>query len=121
MKIEEPLSIRLLINENDMNLPTSKLDVSCIHFQILMDILLRVRSNNEDIHELFSRCKKEYKGNENRLAILREFQYNYTSSVATQWYMYRPLLQKILNKAFYTENVDILYLFRPLIRDIFYQ
>ena len=121
MKIEEPLSIKPLINEDHMHLPTSKLDDSCIHFQILMDILLRIRSNNEDINELFCLCKKEYKGNKNHLAILREFQYNYTSSVATQWYMYRPLLQKILNKAFYTENIDILYLFRSLIRDIFYQ
>ncbi|CAF4595213.1 unnamed protein product [Rotaria sp. Silwood1] len=121
MKIEEPLSIKPLNVDDEINLPTKKLDESCIYFQTLIDILLRIRSNGEDINELFYLCKKEYKGNRNHLALLREFQQNYSSNAAVQWYIHRPFLQKILNKAFQLENIDILYLFRSFIRDIYHQ
>ncbi|CAF0765907.1 unnamed protein product [Rotaria sordida] len=118
MKIEEPLTIKPLNVDDEMNLSTAKLDESSIYFQILIDILLRIRSNSEDINQLLSLCKKEYRGNKNHLAILREFQHNYSANTAVQWYTHRPFLQKILNKAFQLENIDILYLFRPVIRDI---
>ncbi|CAF3251627.1 unnamed protein product, partial [Rotaria sp. Silwood2] len=121
MKIEEPLSIKPLNVNDDINISTTKLDESCIYFQIFIDILLRIRSNEEDINEFFYLCKKEYKGNKNHLATLREFEHNYSSNTAIQWFIHRPFLQKILNKAFQLENIDIIYLFRPFIRDICYQ
>lgn len=115
------MTIKPLKAEDEPSLSTAKLDDSCIHFQILMDTLLRIRSNEEDINELLSLCKKEYKGNKSQLGILREFQHNYSANAAVEWYMYRPFLQKILNRALHIENIDLLYLFRPFIRDICHQ
>ncbi|CAF3372980.1 unnamed protein product [Rotaria socialis] len=121
MKIEEPLPIKSLNGDDENNLSITKLDISCINFQILIDILLRIRSNDEDINDLLHFCKKEYKGNKSHLTMIREFQHNYSANAALDWYIHRPFLQKILNKAFQLENIDILYVFRPFIRDICHQ
>jgi tetratricopeptide (TPR) repeat protein len=121
MKIEEPLSIKLVNIDRNTDLPSIKFDDSGVHFQMLINILLRMRFNERDRNDLISLCKKEYKGNKNQLADIHEFQHTYSPNRALQWYIHKPFLQKILNKAFLMENVDIFYLFRSFIRDICHQ
>jgi tetratricopeptide (TPR) repeat protein len=121
MKIEEPLSIKLVNIDRNTDLPSIKFDDSGVHFQMLINILLRMRFNERDRNDLISLCKKEYKGNKNQLADIHEFQHTYSPNRALQWYIHKPFLQKILNKAFLMENIDIFYLFRSFIRDICHQ
>lgn len=86
-----------------------------------MDILLRMPFTNEDKSALEKTLKRIYKGNKTQVQELRAFQNHYSSSQALQWYIYKPFIQNVLSKAFLTENVEILYLFRSFIQDIFYE
>ena len=94
------------------DLSAIKFGDSGVHFQMLINILLRMRFNEKDRNDLISFCKKEYKGNKKQLDDIRDFQYTYSPTRALQWYIHTPFLQKILNKAFLKENIDIFYLFR---------
>lgn len=80
-----------------------------------------METNHIDKQQLISLCNNEYQGNSDQLAIVREFETKYTPKKALWWYSRESFLYKILNKALRTQNIDVLYLFRSIISDIYQQ
>jgi len=113
-KINEPLPITFFLTNNEHN----ELNDNFIYSQLLVDYLLHVKSIITDKKELISLCKDEYKGNENELNIIREFEADYSSDRAIWWYTRETFLYRLLNKAFRIQNFDLLLTFRFFIRDI---
>ena len=89
-----------------------------LHSQLLIDTLLRMKSNSTDKNELITICRQEYENNPNELTILDEFQKDYTADRALWWYTRESFLYRSLNKALRIQNIDLLYLFRFFMRDI---
>jgi len=71
-----------------------------------------------DMTNLISLCRHQYKGNKYQLNILREFQQNYSSNNAIWWFTRNKFISQILNKALKTQNLDLIFLFRFFIHDI---
>jgi tetratricopeptide (TPR) repeat protein len=113
-KINEPLPITFFLTNNENN----ELNDHFIYSQLLIDYLLNIKPTLTDEKELISLCKDEYKGNENELNIIREFEADYSSDRAIWWYTRETCLYRLLNKAFRIQNVDLLIIFRFFIRDI---
>jgi pentatricopeptide repeat protein len=113
-KINEPLPIIFFLTNNENN----ESNQYFIYSHLLIDYLLRIKSISTDEKELISLCKDEYKGNENELNILREFEADYSSDRAIWWYTRETFLYRLLNKAFRMQNLDLLLTFRFFIRDI---
>jgi tetratricopeptide (TPR) repeat protein len=113
-KINEPLPITFFLT----NTETSELNDHFIYSQLLIDYLLRIKPITTDEKELISLCKDEYKGNENELNIIREFEEQYSSDQALWWYTRETFVYRLLNKAFRIQNLDLLLIFRFFIRDI---
>jgi len=108
VKIEEPLSINLL-NGN------------FVHSLLLIDVLIRMKSIESDKQQLIQLCKKEYENNQKELVFVRGFEKDYRSDKALWWYTRDSFLCRMLNKALRVQNIDLLFLLRFVIGDIYQQ
>ena len=97
---------------------TTGLNGQFVHYQLLIDCLLRMKAVPTNRDELISLSKKQYKDNKNELAIVHEFEKDYSSDRALWWYTRESFLYRQLNKALRVQNIDSLFLFRFFIRDI---
>jgi tetratricopeptide (TPR) repeat protein len=118
-KIDESLSINIFnSNENGAGQSTSDLNGQFLHSQILIDCLIRIKSNSTDEKQLITLCKQQYQGNHSELKIVQEFEKDYSSERALWWYTRQSFLYRVTNKALRVQNIDLLYLLRFFIRDI---
>ena len=119
VKIEDPIVFNVLSTNCAVEQSTTGLNGQFLHSQLLIDVLLRLKSSEEPKQKLIKICEEQYKGNESQLVILREFQKTYSSQKALWWYSRESFLYKILNKALRVQNIDLLFLLRFLIHDIY--
>ena len=82
MQIEEsfPFNIFSLTDNSDQS--TTRLNGYFLYSLLLIDVLLRMKSVDTDKQQLISLCKNEYKGNNDQLAIVREYEQDYSSDKA---------------------------------------
>ena len=97
---------------------TTGLNGQFICAQLLIDCLLRIRATDNDRNELIHLANQEYKDNTNELDIIREFEKEYSPDRALWWYTRESFLYRQLNKALRMQNIDSMFVFRFLIRDI---
>lgn len=90
-----------------------------IYFQLLIDVLLRMKPSTNDKRELIALCKKEYRDNQSQIKLLDQFEKTYSPSTALRWYTHESFIYRMLNKALRVQNIDLLFLFRFFIRDIY--
>ncbi len=117
-KIEEPLSMNMFSTNDNNDKSTKGINGEFIYFQLLIDCIIRMRSNEIDKNELINLCKNEYQDNNIELKKIIEFEKNYSPDKALWWYTRDTFFYKILNKALRTQNIHILFLFRSFIVDI---
>ena len=117
-KVEEPLSINIFTTSGGAGKSTTGVNGQFVFSQVLIDCLLRLKTNPTDKNELISLCTKEYQGNKTELAILQEFEQGYSPDRALWWYTRESFLYRLLNKALRVQNIDLLFVFRFFIRDI---
>jgi tetratricopeptide (TPR) repeat protein len=80
-----------------------------------------MKESSSDMEKLIKLCEEEYKDNKSELDVIHEFQQNYNSARALRWYTRQSFLFRMLNKALRVQNIDILFLFRFFIYDIYQQ
>ncbi|CAF0777936.1 unnamed protein product [Adineta steineri] len=110
-KIDDTFPL-IIYNSNEFN-------SHFIFSQLLFDCLIHMNSNNKN--EFISLCKNKYKDNENELNIINEFEQNYSVNLALLWYTRKSFICRILNKALRIQNIDLLFMLRFFIQDIYYQ
>ena len=122
IKIEEPLSINIFKSStNKADQSTTGLNGNFIHSLLLIDVLIRMKSIESDKQQLIQLCKKEYENNQKELILVREFEKDYRADKALWWYTRESFLYRVLNKALRVQNIDLLFLFRFVIGDIYQQ
>lgn len=97
---------------------TAKINNSFIHFELLIDCLLRLKSNSTDKKQLISICRDIYQGNPIELSIIDEFERNYRSNKALWWYTSDSFISRLLKKALQAQTIDLLYLLRFFLQDL---
>ena len=60
----DSLGINIFSESENTDRASSKLNGQFVHFQILIDVLLRIKPNEKDETELIALCKKNFKGNQ---------------------------------------------------------
>ncbi|CAF1611251.1 unnamed protein product, partial [Didymodactylos carnosus] len=96
----------------------SKESVVFIWFQMLIEILLRMKHTSETTNEMLDECRRYYFGNETVLKKINNFQQGYCSEQAVQWWTHDSFLYRLVNKAFRTEDIATVYPFRSYITDL---
>ncbi|CAF1030410.1 unnamed protein product [Rotaria sordida] len=117
-KVDEPLAVSIFTPNSALDKSTTELNSKFIHSEVSIDVLLRMKSNPTDKNDLIDLCKEKYKDNEKELAIVKEFEQNYSPDQALWWYTRDSFLYRLLNKALRVQNTDMIFLFRFFIRDI---
>ncbi|CAF3074563.1 unnamed protein product [Rotaria sp. Silwood2] len=112
--IEQPLSINIFTSGKS----TGDVDGKFVFSQVLIDCLLRLKSNQDDTNELIKHCRKVYEGNKFELNNIREFQKEYSPDKAVRWYTRDTFFFKTLNAVLRTESIHMIFLFRAYIADI---
>jgi hypothetical protein len=118
-KVEEPLSINVFTASDNPDQSTTGLNGHFIHSLLLIDVLIRMKSVETDKQQLITLCKNEYKINGTQLAVVREFEREYSTDKALWWYTRNSFIYRMLNKALRVQNIDQLFLFRFVISDIY--
>jgi len=121
VKIEEPLTINIFNVANKKDQSTTGLNGNFVHSLLLIDVLIRMKPIESDKQQLIQLCKKEYRTNPKELVFVDEFEKDYRSDKALWWYTRDTFLYKMLNKALRVQNIDLLFLLRFVIGDIYQQ
>jgi tetratricopeptide (TPR) repeat protein len=108
------------INSQDVN----RQDPSFMYFQLLKDIILNDRlmeSDEQTKNDMLSYCRSVYVDNPNTIVILDEFEKDFIPELSIYWYTRECFLYKMLNKALWTPQPEVLYKLRYFIRHLYYQ
>jgi tetratricopeptide (TPR) repeat protein len=70
---------------------------------------------------MISFCRQIYVDNPNAIVILDEFEQSFIPELSIYWYTRECFLYKMLNKALWTPQPDVLYKLRYFIRHLYYQ
>jgi tetratricopeptide (TPR) repeat protein len=119
--MEEPLSIKIYHDSEDADQSTTGLNGHFVHSLLLIDVLIRMKFSETDKQDLILLCQNEYKNNSTQLAIIHQFETEYSPDNALWWYTRDSFLYRMLNKALRIQNIDLLFLFRFVIGDIYQQ
>lgn len=120
----DPIAISFLssvdINSKDIN----RQDPSFMYFQLIKEILLcdhQSESDEETKIEMITFCRKIYIDDPNAIVILDEFEQSFIPELSIYWYTRECFLYKMLNKALWTPQSDVLYKLRYFLRHLYYQ
>ena len=97
---------------------TTELNGGFVHSLLLIDVLLRMKFHPEDKQQLIEHCRYEYRDDPDQLDIIEDFDRTYSPSHALRWYAGNSFVHRMLNKALRQQDIELLFLFRFLIRDI---
>ncbi|CAF2118753.1 unnamed protein product [Rotaria magnacalcarata] len=112
---EEPIAMDILDRSS------TELNGDFLHSQLLIDVLIKMKPNEQDQKELIELSEKEYEGNEVELKLVKEFQKEYTPNRAIWWYTRESFVYRLLNKALRVRNIEMIFLMRNVIRDVYEQ
>lgn len=117
-QVDEPISINIFNTDRVVGQSSTQLNGHFVFSHMLIDVLLRMPTDDADKNELIDLCEQEYQGNPTRLMTLNQFKRSYSSERALLWYTKESFLYDVLNKALRIHNIDLLFLFRFFICDI---
>ncbi|UJR26397.1 hypothetical protein I4U23_007729 [Adineta vaga] len=120
--IQKIRSERSKRNQNEVNeiLPfvLSQQQSHFISSQLLIDILLQLPETKIEQNKLILLLKEKYHDTDFELKLIQDFEENYTSEKALDWYMKDSCIYRLLNTTIRSQNFDNLFLFRFFIDDV---
>ncbi|CAF1352377.1 unnamed protein product [Adineta steineri] len=117
-KLEEPLLYKIYTTSASAGQSTMNVDGQFVFSQVLIDCLLRLKSNETDRTELFDSCKNQYEDNHTELNNLHEFKKDYLPNKVLWWYTKETFFYKTLNAVLRAQDIHMIFLFREFISDI---
>ncbi|CAF2840151.1 unnamed protein product [Rotaria sp. Silwood2] len=87
-------------------------------YQLLRKTLLHMPQTHNAKQDLIDIGRKHYADNDKELMIINDFNEKYKKNEAIRWYTRDSCLYRLLNKAFRTENIDLIFKFRFFIIDL---
>lgn len=92
--------------------------------QMLLDGLLNVKRPHhcKDVYDdLLEECRLYCRRNPIQMEQIVEFERTYTLNDAIRWYTRDTFVYRLLNKALRTQNILVIFKFRTIIQDIYWQ
>ena len=135
-----PMSVFLRDKNQQTVRDLSKDNVQFLWFQLLIDILTKIPHNDQAKDEMLRECRKHYgipcnedgeveedtvktpmNNNKNAEKDILNFKMNYKPTEALKFYTNDSFLYRLFNQAFRTENIDLLFIFRFFLADMYKQ
>ncbi|CAF3485807.1 unnamed protein product [Rotaria sp. Silwood1] len=101
-------------NSNILNEGQSltELNGQFIHFQLLVDCLIRMKPSLNEKQEFITYLKEKFEKNSDELKIVEEFEHHYSPDQSIKWYTRETFIYRTLNRAVRVQDIKLLYLFR---------
>ncbi|CAF1127631.1 unnamed protein product [Rotaria sordida] len=101
----------------------SKESATFMWYQLLTDILIKIPyDDGNDVNgackEMIDECRLYYTDDESELRKIDDFEEYYNCKQALYWYTCDSFVYRLLNRAFRTENIDVIFKFRSFITDL---
>jgi hypothetical protein len=93
----------------------SKESATFLWLKLFRDIFVEFSLDKYAKKDMICKLKEYYHNNNKQLKLIEEFDRNYQSNDALQWYKGQPFIYKQLNRALRTENIEQLHSFRIFI------
>jgi hypothetical protein len=92
-----------------------------VWFHLVVDILIKMPPTEKTKEEMLNECRQFYINDPVELKKIDDFaiKYPHGELTALQWYTCDTFLYRLFNRAFRTENIDILFKFRYLISEVY--
>jgi hypothetical protein len=87
-------------------------------FQLFKDILFQMPRSEQAKNDMIEQCKQYYRGNNEELRLIEEFERTYTKSDIIRWYTKQCFIYRLCNKALRTEDIELLYILNYYIHDL---
>jgi len=91
---------------------------SFLFFQLFKAAFRTLPRNSESKKLMLAKCRNYYSGNVQVLKEITNFEMNYKSNEALQWYTNDSFIYRLINKALRTENINSLCYFHFYIGDL---
>lgn len=89
-----------------------------IHYQLLIDCIMRMKPSRNEQQEFIEYFKKPNKIPAEENQVLEEFEESYKRETSIKWYTKETFLYRMLNAALRCQDVRLIYLYRFFIRDL---
>jgi tetratricopeptide (TPR) repeat protein len=89
-----------------------------VYLQVMKSIILEVQYDKKFRRELISYARQFYLNNEQQLSIIDTFEQNYHLHSPIWWYTRKCFIYRMLKKAFYEGDFEIIYKLAFFIRDL---
>ncbi|CAF5173418.1 unnamed protein product, partial [Rotaria magnacalcarata] len=89
-----------------------------IWFQLFNHVIARFPRIEEAKQEMIETCRQYYHGNTKELTLINQFESEYEAEEAIYWYAKQSFIFKLINKAFRSQDIYILYKLRYFISDL---
>ncbi|UJR12530.1 hypothetical protein I4U23_016705 [Adineta vaga] len=115
---KEFFSINIFKAGQVLEFSTVEINGRFLFTQLLLDILLRMEPKLNDKDELITLCTELFANNTEELKKVKKFHLEYKSEKVFEWYTRDTFVYRLLNKAFRTQNIDLLFQFRFILQDM---
>lgn len=119
--VSPSMSIFSISNKEKSIKDLNKEQAKFIWFQLLLQVLIRLPSRKIAKTDMINECKSRYNDDQSELKKIDEFDKSYESSDAIEWYTRDSFLYRLLNQAFRLQDIDIIFKFRFIIKDMYNQ
>lgn len=95
--------------------------VRFVWFQLLIDVLLRLTHSSANMNDMLEVARAHYCSDPVELNKINEFARDYRSTNSILWYTNDSFVYRLLNRAFRTQDIRIIFTFRFFILDLYRQ
>ena len=99
----------------------SKNGLAFIRFQLIIEILLRMNTDQQAKKVMVEECRRYYRSNIEEQKIITEFENKFRAQDAIWWYTRPCFVFHLLNRALGSQNVDYMFAFRYITKEIHQQ
>ena len=99
----------------------TKDEVRFMWFQLLLDVLLRLPRNTTAMNDMLVVARAHYSADPTELRKIDDFTRTYDSTKALWWYTQDSFVYRLLNSAFRTQDIRVIFAFRFYILDLYTQ
>jgi tetratricopeptide (TPR) repeat protein len=120
----DPAGISFISSADIKSRDINRQDPSFMYSQLLKEIILNdddEENEEETKNEMLVFCRNIYADNQDTLNILGEFEEDFLPELSIYWYTRECFLYKMLNKALWTPQPDVLYKLRYFLRHLHQQ
>jgi Tfp pilus assembly protein PilF len=116
-----PISFMATGGDDTNQKKLDQLDCSFMYTQILKDILLTIKFEQNHIQEFIEHCHEQFADNEEELVNVKELERNYDKETPVWWYTCESFLYPMLNTALRLMDVDVMIKMGFFITDLHHQ